>query len=81
MPNKICYVTFESNPTKEYAYFCGALTPEPGGFVVILVGGDRDKKKIVKCSRISSDPDPPRYGFAFRRCRPTTRSIGAINAP
>lgn len=54
----ICYVTFESNPTKEYAYFCGALTPEPGGFVVILVGGDRDKKKIVKCSRVSSDPDP-----------------------
>lgn len=53
---RTCYVKFESSD-KEYAYDCGALDPQPGKRVVVLVGKDK-KLKIVTCSSVVDGIDP-----------------------
>jgi hypothetical protein len=59
-----CYVTFESNPTKEYAYLCGNLSPKAGQLVVVTVGLDHKKKKLLPCVR-TGGPDPKAFTPIF----------------
>ena len=51
-----CYVTFEANPTAQYAYRCGGLSPIPGRLVVIELKNGR--KKLVTCAGVSEAVDP-----------------------
>lgn len=62
-PN-ICYIEFDAAIGKQYAYWVGSLEPKVGQFVVILVGGDRTKKKIVKCVALG-DSDPKASATLF----------------
>jgi hypothetical protein len=75
-PPNICYVEFDAAVGKQYAYYCGALVPEVGKFVVILVGGDREKKKIVKCVALGdSDPKATATLFGIIQEQPTNVNL------
>lgn len=59
LPPRTCYVVFDANPLKEYAYDCGQLDPKPSQWVVVLVGPpENPKKKIVKCTSVVEGIDP-----------------------
>lgn len=68
---KTCYVTFEANTTKEYAYHCGDLLPAVGHYVVIQLNDYR--LKLVKCVRLEAavDPKSTKEIFAILQEQPT----------
>lgn len=54
---KTCYVIFDPDPKKLYAYHTGALSPREDQMVVILVGKD-SRRKLVQCVKTSDEVDP-----------------------
>lgn len=54
---RTCYVVFDPDPKKLYAYHCGNLTPKEDQMVVILVGKD-SRRKLVQCVKVTDEIDP-----------------------
>lgn len=54
---KTCYVIFDPNPFKLYAYHTGALSPREDQMVVVIVGKEK-RRKLVQCVKTSDEVDP-----------------------
>lgn len=60
---KVCYVVFEADTTKQYVYWIGSLDPKVGSLVVVETAGGR--YKVVQCVGLAdSDPKASRPLFA-----------------
>lgn len=64
MPSKTCYVSFDADRTKSYAYHSGLLDPRPSQLVVVIVGAEK-RKKLVTCVDTSPEADPKSTSTIF----------------
>lgn len=51
--SKVCYVVFDANRSKPYAYLVGRLSPQPGKLVVVRTAGN--KYKVVECVGLADE--------------------------
>jgi hypothetical protein len=68
----VCYVSFTGPKGKDYAYFCGGLSPKVGDYLVVPVGADYSLKIVVCTALAPDDPKANKQIFGIIQVQPET---------